>query len=100
MCLDSLSDSEVDDNPVAALADCPKDPDVRYGFVAIEKRDKNRLNLQPEHHKIEDLLDVEFVLQPIFEVRGTAERIRLDPHRKIGRELFYRDCELNEVENL
>ena len=68
----------MDDNPVAALVDCPIDLDVRSGFVVIEKRDENRLDLQPEHHKIEDLSDVEFVLQPISEDRGTAERIRLD----------------------
>ena len=78
MRLDSLSDSEVDDNPVAALVDCPIDLDVRSGFVAFEKRVENRLDLQPEHRKIEDLSDVEFVLQSISEDRGTAERIRLD----------------------
>ena len=76
--LDSLNDSEVDDNPVAALVDCPIDLDVRSGFVAVEKRDENRLDLHPEHRKIEDRSDVIFVLQPISEGRGTAERIRLD----------------------
>ena len=76
--LDSLSDSEVDDNPVAALVDCPIDLDVRYGSVVIGKRDENRLVLQPEHRNIEDLSDGEFVLQSISEDRGTAERIRLD----------------------
>ena len=79
--LDSLIDSKLDDNQVAALADCPKDPDVQYGFVAVEKRVEKRHDLQPEHHKIENLSDVEFVLQSISEDRGTAERIRLAPHR-------------------
>ena len=78
MRLDSLSDSEVDDNPLAALVDCPIDLDVRSGSVAVEKRDENRLDLQPEHRKIEDLSDVEVVLQSISEDRGTAKRIRLD----------------------
>ena len=98
--LDSLSDSEVDDNPVAALADCPINPDVRYGFAAVEKRVKNSLDLQPKRRKIEDLSDIEFVLQPISEDRGTAQRKCLDPHQQIGRELYYRDCTLNKVENL
>ena len=78
MRLDFLSDSEVEANSGAALADCPRCPDVRYGSVAVEKRDENRLDLQPERRKIEDLSDGEFVLQSISEDRGTAERIRLD----------------------
>ena len=68
----------MDDNPVVTLVDCPIDLDVRYGSVAVEKRYENRLDHQPEHHKIEDLSDGEFVLQSISEDRGTAERIRLD----------------------
>ena len=76
--LDSLSDSQVDDNPLTALVDCPIDLDVRSGSVPVEKRDENRLDLQPELRKIEDLSDVEFVLQSISEDRGIAERIRLD----------------------
>ena len=76
--LDSLSNSEVDDNPVAALAYSPKDPDVWYGFVAVEKHVENRLDLQPERRKIEERIYVEFVLKPISEDRGTAERIRLE----------------------
>ena len=78
MRLDSLNDSEVDDNPVAALVDCPIDLDVRSGSVAVEKRDENRLDLQPELRKIENLSDLEFVLQSISEDRGIAERIHLD----------------------
>ena len=76
--LDSLSDSEMDDNPVAALVDCPIDLDVRYGSVAVEKRVENRLDLHPELRKIEDLSDVEFFIQSSSEDRATAERIRLD----------------------
>ena len=53
MRLDSLSDSEVDDYLVAAIAECLKDPDVRYGFAAVEKRVNNILDLQPERRKIE-----------------------------------------------
>ena len=75
---DSMSDSEVDDNPEAALADCPIYLDVRSGFVAVKKRVENRLDLQFERRKIEDLSDVKFVLHSISEDRGTAERIRLD----------------------
>ena len=60
--LDSLSDSEVDDNPAAALADCSEGPDVRYGSVAVKKRDENKLDLRPERRKIEVLSDVRFVL--------------------------------------
>ena len=75
---DYLNDSEVDNNPVAALVYFPIDLDVRSGSVTVEKRDENRLDLQPEHRKIEDLSDGEFVLQPISEDRGTATRIRLD----------------------
>ena len=100
MRFNSLSDFEGHANTVAALADCPKNPDVRYGFVAIEKREKNRLDLKPELYKIVDLLDVEFVLQPISEDRGTAKRIRHDLCRKTGRDRFYHDCKLNKVENM
>ena len=77
MRFDSLSDSEVDDNLGVVLADCPIDADVRYDVVAIEKRDENRFDFRPER-KIEDLKNVKFVLQPIFEDGGTAERIRYD----------------------
>ena len=59
-----MSDFELDNIPVAALADCPKYPDVRYGFVALTKRVENRLDIQFEHHNIEDLSDVVFVFQP------------------------------------
>ena len=45
MRLKSLSESEVDDNLVAALADCLKDLDVQSSFVAVEKRVENRLDL-------------------------------------------------------
>ena len=100
MRLDSLSDSEVDANPIAACVDCSIELDVRYDSVAVEKRDENRLDLQPDHHKIEDLSGVIFVLKSISEDRSTAERIRFDLRLNTSRELFYRDYELNEVWNL
>ena len=62
MRLDSQSDSEVNDDLVAVLADCPKCSDVWYGSVAVEMRDENRLDFQLERRKIEDLSDLEFVL--------------------------------------
>ena len=54
MRLDFLCEFEVNDNVVVVLADSPKDPDIRYGFVAVEKRVLNKRYLRPEHHKIED----------------------------------------------
>ena len=63
--LDSFINFEVYYNLEVNLAECLKDLDVRYGFAAVEKRDENRLDLQPERRKIEVLTDVGFVLQPI-----------------------------------
>ena len=66
MRLDSMSDCEVDDNPVAALAFCPKGSYVRYDFVAVSKRVDNSLDFLHDCCMIKVPSDVRFVHQPIF----------------------------------
>ena len=44
---DLLSVSEMDDYPLAVLAEFLRDPDVLYGFAAIKKHDENILGNQP-----------------------------------------------------
>ena len=60
----------------------------------------NIFDLQPWRRKKKVLIDVELVHQPISEDLDTVERILVDIRRKIHRELFCRDSEPNEVENL
>ena len=96
----SPSDSKVDEYLEVVLAYCQIDPDVRYDFVAAENRDENRLDFQPERRKIEILICIRFVFQPISNNLSTVKRILLDLCWTTDRELFYRDCESNEVENL
>ena len=60
----------------------------------------NIFDLKPWRRKIEVLIDVEFVHQSIIVDLDTVLRILFDIRWKIDRELFCRDCEPNEVENL
>ena len=65
------------------------DPDVRSGLAAVNKRDDNRFDHQPSHRKIEILIDVEYVHQPISECLDTVERLHFHLRLKTDCKLFY-----------
>ena len=94
--LDSLSDSKMDEYSKVVFAYCLWDPDVWYGFVAIEKRDENRLDFITWLCKLEILSDVGFVYQPISEGRHTVVQIIFDICQITVGILFYCNSELNK----
>ena len=97
---DYLSVSEVDEYPEVVLVEYLRGLDVRFDFSKVEMRVANIFDPQPWRRKTEVQIDVEIVHQPISVGLDTVARILVDLCRQTYRELFCRDCELNEVENL
>ena len=95
-----LSVSEVGEYPEVVLVNSQRNPDVRFCSSEVEMRVENKFDHQTWRRKTKVLIDVGFVLQPIFEGLDTVVRILVDLHWQTDRELFCRNSELNQVENL